>query len=217
MLNSAEVRWFWDDLRPLGLEDWFRSGGFPPGGGELRWDSYLIDPGQIELGIKRRGKKDGVEVKGLVSTAMRPLRSDPPQGTIQMWSKWTSQSLILDEKQTLNIQKTRWLRKFSTDAEVLREIALNADEMPCSASEKLPLYGCNIELTKILNTEMKFLGWTLGFEAFGTMSNIEQSLRLVWEHLTTTGFPPIEGSVELSYPAWLSQHLTKKGPANRPI
>jgi hypothetical protein len=36
MLVSPEIRWFWADSPPAGLESWFRAGTFPPGGGNPR-------------------------------------------------------------------------------------------------------------------------------------------------------------------------------------
>jgi hypothetical protein len=57
----------------------------PPGGGLLRLDEYLSDPNQCELGIKRRGGKKGVEVKGLVTHAEQQLAAGPFVGPIEIW------------------------------------------------------------------------------------------------------------------------------------
>jgi len=58
MQISAEIRWFWLNAPPTGLQKWF----FDPaihgcgiGGGIERTDEYLCDATQSELGIKRRG------------------------------------------------------------------------------------------------------------------------------------------------------------------
>jgi hypothetical protein len=58
MQVSAEIRWFWRDAPPAGLEDWFRDAGVhgcPADDEETRTDVYLREPGQVELGLKRRG------------------------------------------------------------------------------------------------------------------------------------------------------------------
>jgi hypothetical protein len=89
MLVSAELRWFWKETPPPGLELWYRSGPFPPGGGALRSDEYLLEPSQTELGLKKRGGgRGGVEVKGLVSigTAL----PEPFDGRIQLWTTGVS-------------------------------------------------------------------------------------------------------------------------------
>src|SRR4030095_5243504 len=59
MLLSAEVRWFWEGRIPE-LTRWFGSGPFAPGGGEVRVDTYVGDPAQLELGVKSRGNKPGL-------------------------------------------------------------------------------------------------------------------------------------------------------------
>lgn len=81
MQVSDESRWFWSGSPTERLEEWFRGkhpDGIPAGGGKERRYDYLRDPDQDELGIKRRGEKPGVEVKGLVSSrrrAFQPNRS----------------------------------------------------------------------------------------------------------------------------------------------
>jgi hypothetical protein len=74
VLISAEVRWFWRGALPSGLEQWFRSGTPVPGGGNSREDEYLLDPLQLELGVKNRSGRPGVELKGLIE-----VRASPPQ------------------------------------------------------------------------------------------------------------------------------------------
>lgn len=203
MLNSAEVRWFWKDSPPLGLEDWYQAATFPPGGGGSRLDAYLVEPGQIELGVKIRGTKDGVEVKGLVSTIEQPLNLEPSLGKIQIWTKWTSQAVQLGESGVVRIHKARSLRKFSIEKEGLREIALNMEEKPCSGEDP-PTDGCNVELTKITLADSRATWWTLGLEAFGRFDSIEATLRVVWRHLAAESRPDFGDSIELSYPAWLN-------------
>ena len=66
MLVSAELRWFWRGGVPAAVDAWFWKREIPAGGGNVRTDEYLVDRSQIELGLKKRGTKPGIEIKGLV-------------------------------------------------------------------------------------------------------------------------------------------------------
>jgi hypothetical protein len=70
MQLSAEIRWFWQGAIPGSVEKWFHGGlgSCHPGGGKPRLDEYLYEQGQVELGLKKRGTKPGIEVKGLIAT-----------------------------------------------------------------------------------------------------------------------------------------------------
>ena len=90
MQVSAEIRWYWRKTPPLKLEHWFRSfdfHGLVAGGGNLREDEYFRDPSQGELGLKRRGGKPGIEVKGLVAADWGTLAAEPFTGRIELWTK----------------------------------------------------------------------------------------------------------------------------------
>jgi hypothetical protein len=96
VLLSAEIRLFWFGAKPQALEDWFFSPEIHERraeGPEERTDVYLCDAGQIELGIKTRGKNPGVEVKGLIATLPDPIEFASYQVPIELWSKWPSRSL----------------------------------------------------------------------------------------------------------------------------
>src|SRR4030095_7381555 len=115
MQISAEIRWFWRDVAPASLEQWFSSTkvhSCPPGGGNWRDDAYLKDSAQVELGVKRRGSKPGVEVKGLVTVLPAHLNAEPFEGPIELWTKWTSELLQLPPHLIILTKKQRWLRKF---------------------------------------------------------------------------------------------------------
>jgi hypothetical protein len=108
MQVSAEIRWFWQDASPPSLEDRFckadghycSAGG---GGGGTRVDEYLRDASQIELGLKRRGSKKGVE---LVAVTCGGLAVGPFAGPVELWAKWTSEPLELNSASTLTTEKT---------------------------------------------------------------------------------------------------------------
>src|SRR6266446_9094261 len=151
MQVSAEIRWFWSDVPPPKLEQWFRTATEEAciiGGGEPRVDEYLYDSTQIELSLKRRGGKPGVEVKGLVAAKWGNVTASPFVGPIELWTKWTSEVLELKSGWTVPIEKIRWLRKFDTAKQVPEEIPLDSTEKPLG-NPTLPALGCNVELTQI--------------------------------------------------------------------
>jgi len=207
MQISAEIRWFWPREAPAGLQEWFTSASAhrcPAGGGQPRVDAYLRDPAQRELGIKLREGK-GVEVKGLITVLWTTLSADPFVGPIEIWAKWNSKALSLNETMTLKTTKTRWLRKFDTAGADAREIPLDAKEQP-AAGASLPALGCNVELTRVeVDAET---WWTLSFEAFGKPTTVENDLRASAAALAARRPPSLgTGSVE-SYAAWLSRYQT---------
>jgi hypothetical protein len=111
MQVSAEIRWFWHDASPPSLEDWFcKADGHycSAGGGGTRVDEYLRDASQVELGLKRRGSKKGVEVKGLVAVTWGGLAVGPFAGPVELWAKWTSEPLELNSASTVTTTKRRW-------------------------------------------------------------------------------------------------------------
>ena len=201
MLVSAELRWFWSGGLPSAVEAWFRNAPFPPGGGRPRTDEYLVDRSQIELGVKKRGTKAGVEVKGLV--APRRTVSVPFSGQVQIWSKWTSDALTIDNLPRVAVEKTRWLRKYDTSGPELVEIELDDEERPRRSPDKLPERGCHFELV-LLRVNRASTPWaSVGFEAFGELSTVEDSLERTLKQVASETHLP--AGRELSYPAWLAR------------
>src|SRR5262245_34677522 len=135
MQLSAETRLFWKDRAPDGLEAWFRDKtrhGSDPGGGGERTDKYVLDPNQVELGIKQRDARSdatpGYELKTLVAASWSVLTAGPLAGRVEMWTKVSAKALIIDEKLLVPIRKMRWLRKFETAGVDPVEIPLNDRE-----------------------------------------------------------------------------------------
>jgi hypothetical protein len=208
MQLSAEIRWFWSKVPPPQLEGWFRNATedtCPAGGGEKRQDDYLYDGSQIELGLKRRGGKAGVEIKGLVAAAWGNLTANPFAGPIELWSKWTSEVLELASDRTVPIEKVRWLRKFDTAKQVPEEIPLDSKEKPLG-KRVLPEIGCNVELTRITLRDDE-VWWTLGFESFGTFQTLGKDLCAVAATLAARQPPQIGTGLLASYPSWLKEHV----------
>jgi hypothetical protein len=200
MQLSAEVRWFWSDDAPVDLKNWFQFSGLKPGGGESRRDIYFHEKSNCELGVKIRGENPpfgAVEIKGLL--AILSARGLPSAATsIQLWCKW--RSALVPDRLGFITDKRRWLRKFVA-ADDVREIALGPNEKTLDGSA-LPISGCNVELTRVTIEREAKVWWTLGFEAFGDLSEVAAELRKVMVQLQ----PPVPGgSLELSYPAWIDQ------------
>jgi hypothetical protein len=210
MLVSAEVRWFWEAAPPIAFEEWFRKGGFDfaPGGDASRTDVYLLDPGLTELGLKKRGERPGVEIKGLVTAGDTLYQAGPFAARVQVWAKWASATLRLDGLPTVKVGKRRWLRKYDLGGESPREIELDEKESPRSPSERLPDFGCNVELTRV-----SICGgppwYTVGCESFGPLHAVVRGLERTLDHLASRSAPASPGGLESSYPLWLSRHGPK--------
>lgn len=206
MQLSAEIRWFWRDSPPPGLENWFcRADAHecPAGGGETRVDEYLRDPEQIELGIKRRAGKGGVEVKGLVAVNWNSLAVGPFVGPVEIWTKWTSEPLELTSGSLIAVEKRRWLRKFDTAAALPQEIPLDDQEQPLDR-RSFPALGCNVELTRV-GLGNGGVWWTFGLEAFGPLRTVENDLRAAATVLAMRRPPPLGEGRLASYPVWLRE------------
>jgi hypothetical protein len=204
MQVSAEIRWFWPDKIPDAVDLWFRNRSLPAGGGgEPRDDVYLHDPVQKELGIKRRGKKPGVEIKGLIGRASLAGAPSWVDVKAEIWCKWSSAVIDISGYATVNTLKVRWLRKFDTTSGSADEVELGADEMPLHGVP-LPEQGCNIEFTRIQIEGNRRNFWTLGFEAFGDLETVKSNLSRALNAITPLDRVWFGSSMLLSYPEWLA-------------
>jgi hypothetical protein len=201
VLVSAELRWFWGGDLPSAVDAWFREARCPPGGGRPRTDDYLVDRGQIELGVKKRGAKAGVEVKGLVGLR-RPV-SVPFPGRVQIWTKWASDALTIDHLPRVAVEKTRWVRRYDASGPDIVEIELDDEERPRRSPDSLPEAGCHVEVVS-LRLDGGGTPWaSVGFEAFGELATVEATLERTLKHVAPHTILP--AGRELSYPAWLAE------------
>lgn len=180
MLPSAELRWFWKGPRPR-LQAWLASGQHGPCREETRVDHYLRQPGQREVGIKRRGAEHGVEIKTLVSEG-----ATHTIGTLsarsQIWTKsWTS-ALDLSGLPTIAVRKSRRMQSHHTGG---------------YAS------GCNVEVTEVRVGPDSDVWTTLGIEAYGELERLQSALASV-VRLHQANPPDVDAGNALSYPAWLA-------------
>lgn len=189
MLISAELRWFWEDSSPPHIARWFHDGTKFPSEPEARCDRYLRQPGKHEIGIKARGNKDDVEIKGLICVGHDPaLAGIAPH--FEIWGKWDASLSIHD---AIEVRKLRCLRAF--DAQAL-EIPLGPD----TGGE----HACHLELTKLEISRQSETWWTLGVEAFGGLDVVQENLCKTVKRLCTDGFST-QGGDFMAYPAWLDR------------
>ena len=131
MFLSAEVRWFWHRHCPKEVHDWFFKAEFSPGGGPTRIDKYLLQRHEGEIGIKERGGKLGLEIKGLVGIVSESLLASLTPH-VEVWCKWSCASSGLKLLDEITTTKTRWLRTFDTSTPVGLEIPMESNEKPKS-------------------------------------------------------------------------------------
>ena len=218
MQVSAEARLWWRSREREDVEAWFEKlSDLPPGGAPSlnrpsdttenlkREDVYLRDPAQAELGVKLRSAgtaNERLEVKSLVA-----LRGDAaPFGPVTIWVKLSSRALRLDRATTVKVHKQRRLRKYGWDGAVLRENALKADESPRDGD--LPEACCNVEFTRATVEGSDEVWWTLGYEAFGSLDEVERVLRgCLLVTVARTPAPATNAGEPGSYPEWLMRVL----------
>ena len=201
MRVTAEMRWFWLGQCPPDLESWFFKSSPRAGGGQPRSDEYVRPSNGSELGIKKRGSKAGVEVKGLIGTSRCPdLISLAPH--YELWCKWTTNDLLLNGTNLLATKKVRWARKLDTSSTSVLEVPLGPDEAPLNGGWIQE--GCNLTLTEVQTVGVAGLWWTFCFEAFGNLESAPKNLQAGTSYARSTSFPQPNGAF-LSYPAWLSQ------------
>jgi hypothetical protein len=208
MLVSAELRWFWPEIEPVSVRDWFENGGIRPGGGlrSRHDDYYFIAAGQTTLGIKWRDAQSGtptLEIKSLVSK-LSAVAIPPFEGEPGIWVKCQVDADGLPEGPAFRVGKRRWLRKFSAESADLREIKLDQNEKPDDAGS-LPVAGCNVEFTEVQLPKDLGRHWTLGFEAFGAADDVQNILKRTLAHTVSRGAPVLAGAFAASYPEWLSR------------
>lgn len=209
MTATAEVRWFFEQSAPPALAVWFHSAqrhGCSAGGGRTSVDAYLLEPGNAQLGIKRRSGKAGLEIKVLAGALERGCEQAPFEGRIELWVKQTATQLGTHGHRLVEVSKRRWVRLFDcSDDEAVRELSLAADGQPTD-QVPTPARRCRVELTEL---ELMPGGrWmTLAFEAHGPVESVAESLRRTAQTLALRAPPGLDGPLEASYPGWLPRAI----------
>lgn len=202
MRLSAELRWFWSGKPAKEFNQWFVEAGQswpaakPP---KTRLDDYLVDPEQSALSIKKRSSGSTVEIKGLIAARNQTLSFADCTASVELWAKWPISGLDLCCARVVTIGKERRMRSFRPSCGGVGEVAPSTEELATDAAS-----GCNVELTRISCPD-RSSWWTLGFEAFGSLEEIEHLLAATLAEMNGRNPPlPTRGQA-CSYAAWLSK------------
>ncbi len=203
MQQSAEIRWFYPGNFDANMLAWFSSSQSLEA--ETRIDRYFIFSGCESGGVKLRTYKEkrNFEIKLLRGAAETVRLTPSASGRADCWVKWSYgddpahamvQALMDKTEGFIDVEKKRFLRKFSMDAGS-QAVEVDAKQMPMS--------GCGIELTQLKVNGVDW--WTFGFEAFGPAENIQTILRSIASDFFTEHPPTalFSSANSCSYPAWL--------------
>jgi hypothetical protein len=199
ILQSAEVRWFFDetDPRSASLRSRF---GHSKAEGE-RVDHYLLT-GRGDLGIKFRGEEGEparFEVKYLTGTLGVVPFGPGVAGKLERWSKLTLDEVPIGEGERASwfaVTKQRRKRRFALEGAAAREVR------PGERSEAY----CEVELCELAFTRggLPAKALTLGFESFGAASlglrALEASTKAFLQERPGLTLSPVASA---SYPEWL--------------
>jgi hypothetical protein len=212
MLNSAEVRWFFEGDIDATVDAWFRAESIVELKVEDRRDGYLVFPGSESVGVKLRDfddpKSGKFEVKASIGAAETLTLATQVYGRADTWSKWSFDTEDFEpwaqaitkgdprhqaEPTWVNAHKLRLLRKFSLDTGSPLEVA----------PKQHPVNGCNAEIVQLQVGVEKW--WTFGFESFGSRFDVRSNLRAVAGHwFRTRGVldARLRVSQSVAYPTW---------------
>ena len=140
--------------------------------------------------LKRRGKT--VEIKGLFAKPDKTLSFASCHSQIELWGKWSSATLNLSGAPLLPLQKERSLRRFRNENGQIVEVA-GGDQRRAS--------GCNFEITILMGSDRSHW-WTLGFEAFGQLNEIEDILAATTTTVSQRRPPELPPGHAASYASW---------------
>ncbi len=203
MQHSAEIRWFHRGALGSATTKWFADGKTLDA--EERTDRYLVFPGCESGGVKMRtyGQKRNFEIKLLRGAAEPLMLPSGVSGRADCWVKWSYGDPAVDDlvrdlmrasDGSVDVEKTRYLRKFSTDSGSPAEVDPTAR----------PTAGCGIELTGLVVRNEAW--WSFALEAFGAPENVRATLETVARAFLHTRRPADAFSTanSCSYPAWLA-------------
>lgn len=174
--------------------------------------SVLFD--NESVGVKLRGSSDPkdlgkFEIKALVTVSRPFALPSGISGRMDQWVKWsfddpdkeqsTLSGKLLAAGKWIEINKTRWARKFSFDAKCGCEVRWKEDRPSC---------GCNMELTQIRVMASQSTWISIAFEAFGPPEATPGYLFATMNQCFGTAKLPsgrrLSGVGAMSYPSWLA-------------
>lgn len=196
---TAEVRWFGRGAVPAAVASWFRRFEHPPVEEPLRVDRYLRQVGTDSISVKVREGRLEVKQRGRAYGLLRFHKQ--VVGCVHLWRKWSfalAPDLVsraaLAEPHWIAVEKRRSLHRYRVDGEkvVLLGEADVAEE------------GCDLELARVRVGEVAW--WTVGLEAYGDETSLEDTLVLVTGiALGPNDVPLLPEEDSLAYPKWLHQ------------
>ncbi len=200
MFPSMEVKWFREGAIPPTVWEWFQQRDGQPETQPCRVDYYLRVTDRDSLGIKLREGR--IEIKqrhrqyGVVRFDGRVA------GLVEQWHKWGFEltSVGSDPASILGVSRS-WIG-VKKERRLYRYRVTSDQKVVAVPATGYPVQGCQLELTRIGVEERTW--WSLGFEAFGDVSTIEESLFVVARQVLAAGEPPaLEAKESYGYPKWL--------------
>lgn len=197
MLTTDEIRWFFADVIPSAVLDWFRD-SVPISPAPMRTDIYLPLPASLELGIKLREGR--LEIKTQSGPSREVTYLNGVTGRAALWKKEAVRSDLVSDIESrlahpsaLSVVKQRYLRKFSLYDGKLAEIT----------TASAPRQGCFLEVAQLWLDDTP--SWTIALEAIGAPAPLAGNLAETAAHVF--GGSPCPASLTMeacaSYPEWL--------------
>ncbi len=197
---SKEVRWFFPET-PNAIKQWYEGKKMSLAGDQGRIDYYLDMRPHENISCKIREGR--TEIKLQLGHDLMVNFPNGHSGKVNQWVKWSLELkhkidhpdllYAVAENSFISVQKKRVLVNYEVLPDgTVREAGVNS----------LPAEGCQVELTEILHSEKKW--YSLGFEAFGTASLLDQHFALVTGIvLKEINYPGLNDANSMSYPAFL--------------
>jgi hypothetical protein len=200
MFPTLEVRWFFRGTVPAEVRAWFQRGEGEPEAAPSRVDHYLRLGGNGGLGIKvREGRLELKQRQGQQGALVLHQRV---MGRVEHWRKWSFalvegsselDRMLIPPRAWIGVTKARLLRRYLVTSE---------DRIVPTSTAEYPERACDWELTQVHVRGSAW--WTVGFEAFGQETVLQETLRLVAGQVLAAREPPrLEIQDSFGYPEWL--------------
>lgn len=200
MLPTMEVRWFSEGMIPSGVQEWFQRAKGDPEEQPQRVDYYLRPAEGGLLGIKLREGR--LEVKQLCRQLGVVHFHERVAGLVEQWRKW-SFGLPADRSVLAGASapSTSWIGVTKERRLYRYRLAGDRQIVAVSATDHVGP-GCDLELTSVGVEGQAW--WSLGFEARGDESSIQDIFLLVAQQVLAATTPPgLSARDSYSYPRWL--------------
>lgn len=200
MLESVELRWFYEDHSPLNLDKIFKSSKIQTNY-EIRSDYYLLIKNCDYIGIKLRNSR--LEIKWRNYDQLFDLPKLNISGKIEHWIRWEWNDInpFKDIVQFLQVNKVnpwvkidkkRFQKKFNIQNKLLVEVTSNEQSSDFA-----------IEITELkVNNQ---LWWSVGFDSFTSCNKITFLKQIIETQLMDQFQINLQVEQSYGYPKWLSK------------